>query len=53
MLHLKITKAGETNSNPKSHTCFNTLELPNYTSKAKMVDGLKVAIQNCVGFGMA
>lgn len=53
MLHLKITKAGATNSNPKSHTCFNTLELPNYTSKAKMVDGLKVAIQNCVGFGMA
>lgn len=53
MLHIKITKSGPLNGNPKSHTCFNILELPEYSNKQKMLDGLRVALQNCVGFGFA
>lgn len=37
---------------PTSHTCFNTLLLPEYSSKAKMLDRLRLAIMNAEGFGL-
>jgi ubiquitin-protein ligase E3 A len=37
---------------PTSHTCFNTLLLPEYCSRAKMLDRLKLAIMNAEGFGL-
>lgn len=37
---------------PTSHTCFNTLLLPEYSSKQKMEDRLKLAILNAEGFGL-
>jgi len=32
---------------PKSHTCFFSLELPPYTTQAKMAEKILYAIQNC------
>eukprot|EP00798_Chlamydomonas_sp_ICE-L_P023306 gene23306-30543_t len=37
---------------PTSHTCFNTLLLPEYASKAKLASLLKLAIMNSEGFGL-
>lgn len=37
---------------PTSHTCFNTLLLPEYLSREKMLDRLKLAIMNAEGFGL-
>jgi ubiquitin-protein ligase E3 A len=37
---------------PTSHTCFNTLLLPEYASREKMLNRLKLAIMNAEGFGL-
>ena len=37
---------------PTSHTCFNTLLLPSYRSKAALGDRLRLAIMNSEGFGL-
>ena len=37
---------------PTSHTCFNHLLLPAYTTKQKLHDKLLLAISNCQGFGL-
>lgn len=37
---------------PTSHTCFNTLLLPEYASRDKMADRLRLAILNAEGFGL-
>ena len=38
---------------PSSHTCFNALHMPEYTSKAVLQRNLEVAIANATGFGFA
>jgi hypothetical protein len=37
---------------PTAHTCFNILMLPNYSSKEKFENRLKLAIANSTGFGL-
>ncbi len=37
---------------PTSHTCFNTLLLPEYDSRERMADRLRLAILNAEGFGL-
>ena len=37
---------------PTSHTCFNTLLLPEYKDDATMEARLRVAIRECEGFGL-
>jgi ubiquitin-protein ligase E3 A len=37
---------------PVSHTCFNHLELPRYSSEEKLKAKLEIAISNSVGFGL-
>ena len=37
---------------PTSHTCFNVLMLPEYSSKEKLARLLRLAIANSEGFGM-
>lgn len=37
---------------PTSHTCFNVLLLPEYSSKEKLKEKLLTAIRNCEGFGL-
>ena len=42
----------DSNKLPTSHTCFNTLLLPEYASAGKMADMLKLAVMNSEGFGL-
>jgi hypothetical protein len=37
---------------PTSHTCFNTLLLPEYDTRDTLVRQLRTAINNSEGFGL-
>ncbi len=37
---------------PTSHTCFNTLLLPEYLTRARLARQLRTAINNAEGFGL-
>lgn len=52
-LKLVIQKAGDENFLPVAHTCFNTLDLPNYATREKLRYKLMKAIQHTEGFGLA
>ncbi|MEW5307247.1 MAG: hypothetical protein WDW36_009655 [Sanguina aurantia] len=43
---------GDSHKLPTSHTCFNTLLLPDYASHGKMMSLLQLAINNSEGFGL-
>ena len=52
-LTILVQRAGpDSNRLPTSHTCFDTLLLPEYTSRGKLRALLSTAIQNSVGFGL-
>lgn len=52
-LRVVIQRDGADSSKlPTSHTCFNTLLLPSYSSREKLQDRLKLAILNAEGFGL-
>ncbi len=42
----------DTDALPTSHTCFNVLMLPEYSSSSKLQDRLLKAINECEGFGL-
>lgn len=46
-----IEKAGEINNLPKSHTCFNRLDLPPYKSLEALQTKLTMAVEETMGFG--
>ncbi|KIV88705.1 E3 ubiquitin-protein ligase RSP5 [Exophiala mesophila] len=46
-----IEKAGEINALPKSHTCFNRLDLPPYKSYDVLNSKLSTAVEETLGFG--
>ncbi|OCK75997.1 HECT-domain-containing protein [Lepidopterella palustris CBS 459.81] len=46
-----IEKAGEPNQLPKSHTCFNRLDLPPYKNFEQLNQKLTIAVEETVGFG--
>lgn len=46
-----IEKAGESNQLPKSHTCFNRVDLPPYTNYESLKQKLTLAVEETVGFG--
>ncbi|GEQ68722.1 hypothetical protein JCM33374_g2390 [Metschnikowia sp. JCM 33374] len=46
-----IEKAGEPQQLPKSHTCFNRVDLPPYTNYEAMKQKLTLAVEETVGFG--
>ncbi|KAG0263617.1 hypothetical protein BG011_008467 [Mortierella polycephala] len=46
-----IEKAGEIGQLPKSHTCFNRIDLPPYKSYDVLVQKLTMAVEETVGFG--
>ncbi|KAF9583082.1 hypothetical protein BGW38_010284 [Lunasporangiospora selenospora] len=46
-----IEKAGEIEQLPKSHTCFNRIDLPPYKSYETLVSKLTMAVEETVGFG--
>ncbi len=37
---------------PMSHTCFNQLMIPDYSSRHKLATKLEIAIKECEGFGL-
>ncbi|KAJ3003438.1 UNVERIFIED_CONTAM: NEDD4 E3 ubiquitin-protein ligase [Siphonaria sp. JEL0065] len=47
-----IEKTGEIDSLPKSHTCFNRLDLPPYKSQEVLEKKLTMAIEFTAGFGV-
>jgi hypothetical protein len=52
-LLLSVQRAGpDTEKLPTAHTCFNTLLLPEYSSRDKLQRKLMTAIQNAQGFGL-
>lgn len=46
-----IEKAGDPNALPKSHTCFNRLDLPPYRSYEALEGKLSIAVEETLGFG--
>ncbi|RPA81827.1 HECT-domain-containing protein [Ascobolus immersus RN42] len=46
-----IEKAGEPTQLPKSHTCFNRLDLPPYPSMEVLQSKLSMAVEETMGFG--
>jgi len=52
-LQFVLQCVGEDSMNlPTSHTCFNVLDIPAYTTRAKTRDRLTTAIHNATGFGL-
>lgn len=52
-LRFVLQRAGDDSMNlPTAHTCFNTLVLPAYITRAKLRDRLTIAIHNATGFGL-
>jgi hypothetical protein len=52
-LSIVIQRAGpDTDRLPTSHTCFDTLLLPEYSSREKLKERLLTAITNATGFGL-
>ena len=52
-LSFKVQRNGpDTDRLPTASTCFNTLLLPEYSSKEKLKERLQVAIRECEGFGL-
>ena len=53
-LQLVIQRHGEGDERlPSSHTCFNHLLLPRYSTKQALEAKLKLALENSLGFGLA
>ncbi|EEP80938.1 E3 ubiquitin--protein ligase pub1 [Uncinocarpus reesii 1704] len=46
-----IEKSGDINALPKSHTCFNRLDLPPYKTHEALQNKLSIAVEETVGFG--
>lgn len=46
-----IEKVGKDTWLPRSHTCFNRLDLPPYKSYDQLVEKLNYAIEETEGFG--
>lgn len=52
-LGLKIQRMGpDSDQLPTSHTCFNTILIPEYSSRQKTKERLLKAITECEGFGL-
>jgi ubiquitin-protein ligase E3 A len=47
-----ITKHGDARLLPTSHTCFNSLILPDYKDYETLKEKMLIAIQHNEGFGM-
>ena len=45
-----LKKYGQPGDLPRSHTCFNRVDLPPYTSYHQLKEKLKLAVENTAGF---
>ncbi|CAI7578840.1 unnamed protein product [Penicillium bialowiezense] len=46
-----IEKSGDPNALPKSHTCFNRLDLPPYKTHDALQHKMSIAVEETLGFG--
>ncbi|PYI25737.1 E3 ubiquitin--protein ligase Pub1 [Aspergillus indologenus CBS 114.80] len=46
-----IEKSGDPNALPKSHTCFNRLDLPPYKTHEALEHKMSIAVEETLGFG--
>lgn len=51
-VNIVIQRSGDVRKLPTSHTCFNTLVLPDYQSEQKMKEALHICSSNAEGFGL-
>jgi len=49
--HFCIERVGKETWLPRSHTCFNRLDLPPYRSYEQLVEKMNYAIEETEGFG--
>ena len=49
---VELVSSVDPTSLPKAHTCFNRIDLPEYVSQAQMLEKLKLAMENTMGFGI-
>ena len=49
---IELVASADPGSLPKAHTCFNRIDLPEYCSQAQMLEKLKIAMENTMGFGI-
>ena len=42
---------GDEGKLPQSHTCFNSLDMPEYSTEEQMREKLMLSITECAGFG--
>merc|ERR1712232_893366 len=47
-----IEKISDTKMLPRSHTCFNRIDLPSYKSKEEMNEKITLAIEETAGFAL-
>lgn len=52
-LRIVVQRAGpDSEMLPSTHTCFNSILLPEYSSQAKLKEKLRTALENAEGFGL-
>ncbi|KAI6167088.1 hypothetical protein EDD17DRAFT_1752421 [Pisolithus thermaeus] len=51
-MRFTVEKSGNPSQLPKSHTCFNRIDLPPYKDYAGLEQKLTLALQSTVGFGL-
>ena len=52
-LRLTIQRSGpDSDRLPTSHTCFNTLLIPEYLTRERLRERLTTAVENAEGFGL-
>lgn len=51
-VNIVIQRSGDISKLPTSHTCFNTLVLPDYQNEHRMKEALQICSSNAEGFGL-
>jgi hypothetical protein len=51
VLQFRIDRDSDSSHLPTSHTCFNTIVIPEYPNQAKLKKRLLVSLGNASGFG--
>lgn len=51
-LHIVIEKTSDCKLLPVAHTCFNRIEIPNYSDRKLLKTNLLICLENCEGFGL-
>lgn len=50
-IKIRLDEYNQSNTMPKAHTCFNTLDLPNYPNYDELAAKCELGFASCEGFG--